>query len=159
MSFLNKVVDKITSGPQAQYILGGALVVIIALSLTSVVISTFYKNKPTVPSEWHAFCLKTEKEFVIKPDEMQPGGENGPDGIGRPDGLYKSPFTNEYTAVMMTKCPNCEKWFVPEYMKKALARAESGSPMMMPPDTEGDTICPYCETNIVQWYREHRKHR
>lgn len=155
MSFLDKLVDRITTGPQAQYILGGALVVIIALSLTSVFLTTFRKSTPTGPDEWHAYCLETQKEFVIDPQDMHSEDIMPMDPM---DGLIYSPFTKERTAVMMTHCPNCKKWFVPEYLKDALER-KGTSPMMPPPEMDAALVCPHCHTDIIQWYRDHRKRK
>lgn len=162
MSVINKLVDKITSGPQAQYILGGALVVIIGLSLASVFLSSMKRNGPSGPTEWHAYCLETNQEFIIDPTD--PTKQMGPEGYppeGMMDGLVYSPYTKKRTAVMMTQCPNCKKFFVPDYMKDALERQGKGAaPMMMPPpDMDSALVCPYCQTDIVQWYRDHRKKR
>lgn len=154
MAILNKLVDKITTGPQAQYILGGALVVIIGLSLASVFMTTFRKNSPVGPSEFRAYCLETNQEFVMDPKDMH-SEEMMP--IDPMDGLVYSPFTKERTAVMMTHCPNCQKWFVPEYQKNALERKGTSPAMMPPPDMDANLICPHCNTDIVQWYRDHRK--
>jgi hypothetical protein len=157
MSFLNRLVDKITTGPQAQYILGGALAAIILLSLGSVFIMMKGKT-PTEPVEQHGFCLETEKEFVIDPKNMPPGEMMPLDDMM--DVLIYSPYTQRRTAVRMTHCPNCQKWFVPECLQDALERSESQSPMPMPlEDTQTQRICPYCNTDIIQWYRDHRKRR
>ncbi len=163
MSVINKLVDKITSGPQAQYILGGALVVIIALSLVSVFWSSFRGPNNNVPPELHAYCLETDQEFVVDPSKMGPEGGPNPGmmmpnpGMGGMGGLILSPFTNKYTAVMMTHCPSCDKWFVPEYLKDALERKDQSPMMMMPPaEMQKSMICPLCKTDIVQWYKDHR---
>jgi hypothetical protein len=156
MSLMNKLVDKITTGPQAQYILGGALVVIIGLSLASVFLSTMKSNSPTGPSELHAFCLETQQEFVLDPKEMRSEEMMPMDPM---DGLVYSPFTKERTAVMMTQCPNCKKWFVPDYLKDALEQRGTSPMMMLPPDMDSALVCPYCKTDIIQWYRDHRKKR
>lgn len=61
---------------------------------------------------------------------------------------------------MMTKCPACEKWFVPEYLKTALEnRKNKNKGEMMPLPMDGNLICPHCKTDIIQWYRDHRKKR
>ncbi|MBN1554282.1 MAG: hypothetical protein JXA11_06020 [Phycisphaerae bacterium] len=156
---VNRVVDKCTTGPQAQYILGGTLVAIIALSLTSTLWNTIRPRNPGIPGEMRGYCLQTKQEFEIDPEKMR---ENmGPEDVGMMDGigLIYSPFTKERTAVHMTQCPNCKKFFVPEHMKDALERSRRGeSPMMMhPPEMDNELVCPECGTNVIQWYRENRK--
>lgn len=121
---------------------------------------------------WHAYCLETNKEFVINPRIV--GGREDIDGKmadrGKlrdrkdidgdlPSPLIMSPFTKKRTAVMMTQCPNCKKYFVPEYLKTMLENRKNKKSEMMPPSMDIKLICPYCKTDILQWYRDHRKKR
>ncbi|MBN1941723.1 MAG: hypothetical protein JW849_00355 [Phycisphaerae bacterium] len=156
---LNRLVDKLTTGPQAQYVLGGALVVIIVLSLISVFV-TFRGREHPEPGEMRGFCLETNQEFVIDPKKA------GPEMGGYPGmmmgALIYSPFTKEQTAVRMTRCPNCKTWFVPAYLKDALERKKRGEeldPMMHSPDRDTSLVCPNCKTDVIQWWREHRRER
>ena len=152
---LEDLVDKLTTGEQMQYILAGTLILIIIISLLSVFLNLGGSNSPNHPSEMHFYCLETGKEFIFKPGEQKDShGMMEPEMMG-PGGMRViSPYTNERTAVPMTRCPNCEKWFVPEYY---LSEEYQDNPMMMGP--QGELVCPHCGTNIIKWYREKRKKR
>ncbi|MBN2243036.1 MAG: hypothetical protein JW793_10130 [Acidobacteria bacterium] len=100
-------------------------------------------------TEFHCYCLETKKEFVIKPEDMR---NNMGGNIDINDFHIYSPFTKKRTAVPMTRCPNCEKYFVPEYLLK-MDKGEKVEPKAT------DLICPHCKTDVIQWYRDHRKKR
>lgn len=153
MQKLEDFVDRITTGEQMQYILAGTLILIIVISLLTVVLNLTGSSKNPGMTELHLYCLETGKEFVVDPRETYKEGMMDPGMMG-PMSRYMSPYTNERTAVPMTRCPACEKWFVPEYYLQEDVTEEYP---MMPPGEK--LICPHCKTDIMQWYREHRKRR
>ncbi len=151
---LENLVDKLTTGDRMQYVLAGTLVLIILVSLLSVILGLGEKSGASGMREMHFYCLETEKEFVLKPEDMRSDNPMMPDvmmGMEGPYARVMSPYTNERTAVPMTRCPNCEKWFVPEYY---FEEPNPNQPLPL-----ADIVCPYCGTNIAQWYREHRKRK
>jgi hypothetical protein len=151
-NFADKINEKLSTSKNTRYLLTVALALIIALSLLSVYSSVVKKSrKPTGPTELHYFCLETEKEFVVKPDFSKQDAmmQNDPFGMGA-----ISPYTNRRTAVPMSQCPSCKKWFVPEIYKTW--SPQQGLP---PPHNRDKQICPYCQTDILDWYRQNRKKR
>lgn len=169
MSFrelLNRIVDKLTTGPRAQWILGGTLVVIIVLSLASLV-PVLSPRRAEGPSEIRGYCLETKQEFTVNLNVPPPISEDDPEAAsgGIPpgvsmDGLIYSPFTKKRTAVPMTQCPACKRWFVPNHLKDALERRRNGQPPLLGPSGRNEPlVCPHCNTDLIQWYRDHRTKR
>lgn len=160
MGFMDTVRDKIDSfqsGDKMQYLLAGALILIIAISLISVIMGAMGGGPDSrAPTELRYYCLETEKEFTLKPEEM--------DEMMMVDpmmGLIKSPYTDKKTGVSMTRCPSCEKYFVPEYIKEAYRKNPEGPIMgpMMDPGQAESTVCPHCGTNIQEYYRQKARER
>ncbi|MBN1554281.1 MAG: hypothetical protein JXA11_06015 [Phycisphaerae bacterium] len=159
MRKLEDLVDRITTGEQMQYIMAGTLIVIIIISLLTVIMNLVGSGHKYEMVDQHFWCTETKQEFVMTPEEMREqmekeGLEDGfiPDG---PHMRYISKFTGNRTAVPMTRCPNCEKYFVPDYLLQEPYDDEEYYMM----DNYGDLICPHCNTDVIQWYREHRKKR
>lgn len=155
MEKLEDFVDRITTGEQMQYVLAGTLILIIIISLSTVIMNLTGSSRTHEIKEMHFYCLETDKEFVVKPEDLYKN-ENmmEPEMMG-PMGMYMmSPYTNERTAVPMTLCPNCKKYFVPEYYLQEHYDDEAYYMM-----DQGNLICPHCKTDIIQWYRDHRKRR
>lgn len=156
MEKLEDFVDRITTGEQMQYVLAGTLILIIIISLSTVIMNLVDSNPHPKITEMHFYCLETGKEFVVKPEDLYKNEEYLEGDIGGPMGMYvMSPYTNERTAVPMTLCPNCKKYFVPEYYLQEHYDDEAYYMM----ENQGDLICPHCKTDIIQWYRNHRKKR
>ncbi|MBN1941724.1 MAG: hypothetical protein JW849_00360 [Phycisphaerae bacterium] len=151
------LVNRLTTGEQMQYVLSGTLILIILISLFSVIMNlTGGGEHGGPPSERHFYCLETEKEFVLTPEQMRESGDDMMGGGIGPMGLMRviSPYTNERTGVPMTRCPNCKKWFLPEYLRYE-PEDEDAYYMM----DSHDLICTHCGTDVIQWWREHRKKR
>lgn len=163
MRKLEDLVDKLTTGEQMQYILAGSLILIIIVSLLTVIMNLTGGGRKQEISELHFWCYQTGKEFVLKPEELYKNEPTGPEGgppmsMGPMGMMFAiSPYTNERTGIPMTQCPNCKKWFVPNYL---LQYAQNPQEQFLPgAGPMEDLICPHCNTNIIQWYREHRKKR
>ena len=163
MQKLEDLVDRLTTGEQMQYILAGTLILIIIVSLLTVILNLTGGGPGRDIPEMHFYDLETKQEFVLKPEDMYKD-QGGPDGAGPgpmmgmgPMGMRViSPYTGERTAVPMTQCPSCKKYFVPEYYLQENPDEEAN--YMMDPGM-GNLVCPECGTDIIQWYRDHRKKR
>lgn len=149
--------DALQSGDNMQYLLAGALILIIIISLISVIVAaTGGGGSSPEPQAVKFYCLETGKEFTLEPEEMDEQMMMMMDpAMG---GRVTSPFTNKKTAVQMTRCPACEKYFVPEYLKNA--PVEGGDPMMgLDPEAMSKTTCPHCGTNLQEYYRKKAQER
>ena len=156
MQKLEDLVDRLTTGEQMQYVLAGTLILIIIVSLLTVILNLSGGGKRNEITEMHFYCLETGKEFVVKPEDMYKNNEMmDPEMMGPMGMRVISPYTNERTAVPMTQCPNCKKYFVPEYYLQEHTGDESYYMM----ESGGNLVCPHCNTDIIQWYRDHRKKR
>jgi hypothetical protein len=153
--FVDSFHEKLSGSKNFRNLLAGVLGLIIIFSLLTVYYSVGKKpQRLTGPTELHYFCLDSEKEFVIKPDFSKP--ETMMEQMDPMGGmLAMSPYTNQRTAVPMTQCPECKKWFVPEYLKTMDPRKGTPATQM----GMGKQVCPFCQTDILDWYRRHRKKR
>jgi hypothetical protein len=155
MQKLEDFVDRITTGEQMQYVLAGTLIPIIIISLLTVILNLTGSSQRSEITEMHFYCLETGKEFVVKPEDLYKNEDMMDPGMMGPMGMRMiSPYTNERTAVPMTLCPNCKKYFVPEYYLQ-----ENYENEYYMPEFQGNLVCPHCHTDIIQWYRDHRKKR
>ena len=161
MSIIQRIVDKLTRGDKMQYILVGTLILIIIISLLSIFLAGGGKRGSRGRGEPpHFWCIETEKEFILKPEDIGPGMGPGMmpgmgPGMGPGFGRVMSPYTNERTGVPMTKCPECKKWFVPQMYLEP----ESVDGPMRPMGGPGSMVCTHCNTDIHQWYKDRRKER
>ena len=164
MSIIQKIADKLTSGNKMQYILLGTLGLVIVISLISVISGFTGKKKIKYePKDMHFFCLETEKEFVLTPDEVikvaknKEGGQDelgpmmgpGPGTMGF-DMFIESPYTKKKTAVAMRECPNCKKYYVPGHIK-AMYNEEALT------KKQRQAVCPHCGTNLRKWFKNKQK--
>ena len=158
MSIIQKISDKLTSGNKMQYILIGTLVLVIVISLISGIMGTGGKRRGNYkPRDMHFFCMETEKEFVLTPENIKKMIESKrkvgtpmPDMMGGADMFVESPYTNQKTGVPMKECPNCKKYYVPGYIK-AMYHEETPTKKQM------KTVCPHCGTNFQEWHKKNRK--
>jgi DNA-directed RNA polymerase subunit RPC12/RpoP len=155
-----------------------ALAIIVAL-ITVVTSFTGGPGKSKASGEAHFYDLETHEEFVFKPGSSSTGemkyyfpktdewitlkpkqkpGKGGPMMdpmmmgpmmMGGPGMKMLNPKTGERTAVPMTKCPKCGKWFVSDYWKSDDPQAAM----------TGRIKCTYCGTDIAEYYRQKRKSR
>ncbi len=167
MSIIQKITDKLTSGNKMQYILIGTLGLVIVISLIPIILGIGGKRRVNYePKDMHFFCMETEKEFVLTPDDIKKlvkKKEDGQDAMGPMgpmmgpgmmgfDMFVESPYTNKKTGVAMRECPNpsCKKYYVPEHIK-AMYYEEA------PTKEQMQTVCPHCRTNLREWYKKNRK--
>ena len=72
MSIIQNITDKLTSGNKMRYILTGTLVLVIVITLLSVVLGLGSKKRVNYkPKDMHFFCMETEKEFVLTPEDIK----------------------------------------------------------------------------------------
>ncbi|HOF18335.1 MAG TPA: hypothetical protein PK082_05445 [Phycisphaerae bacterium] len=91
-------------------------------------------------------CEKCQKVFA--PDrKMMESAPMGPDQLE-----FDCPHCNaKKSGLPMVKCPACGKWYVPPGAREMM-RGE-------PPPADARDVCPHCNTDRIQWYREHRRRR
>ncbi len=158
MSNIQKIIDKLTSGAKMQYILIGTLGLVIVISLLSVILGIGGKRKINSElKDMHFFCMETEKEFVLTPEDIKKMIEGKREagappilGMMGPEMFVESPYTNQKTGVLMKECPNCKKYFVPESIKATYYEETLTKKQMK-------TVCPHCGTNLLEWYKKNRK--
>jgi hypothetical protein len=149
-----KIDEKLSSGDSMQYIMAGTLILVIVIAL-GFVISSVFNGGPGAGEAVEArfYCLETGKEFTIDPAD-NPEMMMGDPMMG---GRVTSPYTNEKTGVPMMRCPACEEYFVPEAWKQ---EPQPGQPPMMMMDPMGQQIvCPHCNTDIHEYYRQKARER
>ena len=152
MSIIQRIVDKLPGGDRMQYILVGTLILVIIISLFSIFLAGGKKGESQGHGETPRFwCIETEKEFTLKPEDFGPGGRM----MGLSGSRVISPYTDKLTGVPMMKCPNpeCKKWFVP-LMYLDAADVDGPMPSIGKP---GGMVCTYCGTDIQKWYEDRRK--
>lgn len=145
MSIIQRIVDKLTSGEKMQYILVGTLILIIIISLLSIFLAGGKRGSQGRAEPPHFWCIETEKEFILKPEDFGPGMMPG---MGPGFVRVMSPYTNEKTGVPMMKCPECKKWFVSEMFLNPQAAVSKPEP--------GSMVCTHCGTDIQKWYKDRR---
>ncbi|MDY6914558.1 MAG: hypothetical protein SVT52_08905 [Planctomycetota bacterium] len=141
------------SGKNMEYLLIAALSVIIVASLGLTIYFSLFSGRPThrAAEQWFK-CQKCGKEFSIKPEDI-PLDTMGIMMVGPGALRLDCPACGaKKSAYQMVRCPNpdCQKYYVPESSK---------DPEAMLQGKEFKDICPYCKTDRIQWYREHRKKR
>jgi|GEM_PF-2175311 len=99
--------------------------------------------------EWVTVKLNTGKPGEPMMDPTMGPMMMGPMMMGGPGMKMPNPKTGKHTAVPMTKCPKCEKWFVAEYWLSDDPQAAM----------TGRMKCTHCGTDIVEYYRQKRKRR
>lgn len=148
MDTIERIGEKVglSGGDSMQYLLAGTLILVIVISLISVFVG-FSGDSPGEggePAEMKFFCLETNKEFTIKPEEL-----NQEEMMDHPARVrVMSPYSNKRTGIQMVCCPECKKYYVPEPWK---------DPNYSNPDEP--CKCPYCGTNREEWYRQKIKER
>lgn len=132
-------------GDKSQFMLAGALVLVIIVSVTIVFSSLGGKKHGSKgPQEMKFKDIETGEIITIDPKTADPSMFMAGPGM-----LAENPNTGKRTLAPMMKCPACEKWFISESMME-----EGG--MMMPDMT---LECTECGTDINEYYRQKRKSR
>ena len=133
-------------GGNMQYILAGTLVLIIVISLVSLFTTwTDGKTTQTGDHELYFWDIEKQQEFTKQANEMDFEMMMMIDG---PEAqLVKSPLTGEKTGIMMIKCPNCKKHFIPEDWKQGDITLDVKKQ------------CPHCGTDRDEYYRKKMEER
>ena len=142
-------------GKGMEYLLAGTLAVIIVGSLGFTIWKFFGgKTGSNTPTEMHFQCLKCKAEFELKPEEIPQPSEQAMYG---PESMFiDCPKCGaKQSCLPMVQCPNpdCKKWYLPEATKFYAMNPAAA------PTEELKDVCPFCNTDRIQWYREHRPRR
>jgi len=140
-----------------EYVFAGALALII---ISSLVLTIYHVGGDKTGSGGRIIRLECQScghQFELTPKEMMEKNSAGPGGMPAPGmvpGMAMSldcPSCKiESSAIPMTRCPACEKYYVSEASKYPEAYMSG----QMPPD-----ICPHCNTDRIQWYHDKAKSR
>ncbi|MBS3821494.1 MAG: hypothetical protein GVY16_10910 [Planctomycetes bacterium] len=130
-----------------KYVLAGGLVLVIGLALFSTI--TEYTGGPedVEVEPRHFWDVEKQQEYTLTPEEMKERQYGRMDmQMGQ---MAYSPLTGENTGVPMTKCPNCKNYFVAQ----GWANPDQGY------DPHAPVVCPHCDTDRDEWFRERRRNR
>ena len=133
-----------------QLLLAATLLLVIAIALISLIHScTGGSPKKGRITELHFWCTEADKEFTIKSGDMRMEEEMY---MMEDPSSYRvmSPYSGKKTGIQMIRCPNCEKYYVPDAWKEGRGGMY---------DPQQKIVCPHCGTDRNQWYRERRKRR
>jgi DNA-directed RNA polymerase subunit RPC12/RpoP len=136
-----------------EYVMIGALVVIIVGSLVFTVIHITGDDTPGGGAQYEVKfkCEQCGHEFSPDPkqsDDYEMAMEMG--------GAIKCPECGGQ-ALPMTRCPNCEKYYVSDLTRYQAQYYASDQPP--PPGPEPKQICPHCGTDYREWWRKKREER
>ena len=99
-------------------------------------------------------CTECEHEFeATLEDTIGPSGMPMDPGLMQPK-LDCPKCKKTECCVRLSKCPNCEKYYASPIsdFDERVAQGE-----VEPGETPPADICPHCQTDRTQWYREQRK--
>ena len=148
-------------GNKVEYILAGALALIIILSLfvtlTGVIWGRGGSRKDVIH---HLICEKCGHEFKKTPQELAELSEELGQMYGGPDAMMlmqmRGPILDcpkcgaEKSCWLAVRCPNCEKWVLSQ-VQRVLYEAHR-TRRQPPPDLRD--ICPHCRTDTMEWHKE-----
>jgi predicted RNA-binding Zn-ribbon protein involved in translation (DUF1610 family) len=147
------------SGRRPEYLLVGALVLIVAGSLGFAIWYMFMPHRAGVdlPKEYHMFCVNCNKEVLV-PVGQSLGSRNVPGVPGAspsaapstgPAGLERGicPVCGKPALIRERICPKCKHYYVTEWDK-----THNFTDM----DPQADTYrCPNCGVNIEEYRKSH----
>ena len=140
-------------GGKTEYLVAGVLGLVIIIAIYMVVKQFFGGDIGDVPDKLVFKCEKCQAEFTKKLSEL-PQARNPAEQVNSM--LLDCPSCKAQKSCWQTmKCPNCKKNFIADSMRASYARLRSGGrggPAQDPPD-----VCPYCKTNVNDWYAKHNK--
>ena len=139
-------------GKNIEYIVAGVLLVIIVVAVVLAVgpIRCGSDSIGKSPGESRIKCVKCGEEGVIDPKKLSfYYREMEMRRDGAPVGMDCDKCGEKKCVFLMTRCPKCKKYFLPERITDPDAFAEGGS----------KEICPDCGTDLNKWYKEHRRRR
>ncbi|MCK4625340.1 MAG: hypothetical protein KAV00_08525 [Phycisphaerae bacterium] len=140
-------------GKNMEYILAGALLLIIIVAVVLSVGGIQCGGGTAGPGGKPMFkCVECKKEWEIEPEEASKfnremerdtGRERGDTPIG-----WDCPKCNKEGCVfLMIQCPKCKKYFLSKRYTDTAAFVKAGR----------RDICPECDTDVHEWYKEHRR--
>ena len=151
-------------GNKVEYILAGALALIIVLSLLLTFKGLIWGGGVSRADVVHHFiCQACRHEFEKTPKELAEMSEElgqmyrGPDAMmlmqmGGP--VLDCPQCGAKRSCWLAmRCPNCQKWFVSEAQK---AMYEAHRTRRRPPANIRHE-CPHCKIDIVEWHKQHSR--
>jgi len=119
-------------GRGKEILMGAALALVVVAALVLAMWHIFVGEKPEAAT-YHMKCLKCGYEFDTSdanlPDYVWKAKEEHPTASLR---MHCPQCKTEWSCVPMTKCPNCQKYFV----------ADEGAAKI---------ICPYCQTDVADF--------
>ena len=146
-------------GRTMEYILAGSLALIIVGSITVAVWTSLGGGSRgnAAAGQMMYKCDKCGEEYALDPAEL--GDPEQMEMYGDMGMLPRDcpKCGAEKSAYLMVKCPECGKYYVPDshrHMAEAMM-----NPNAPPPPEHTRDICPHCNTDRIQWYREHRRKR
>ena len=136
------------SGKRAEYAVAGALLVVIVAALVLVAGQMWPSSGDSGKrGEKRVKCVKCSEEWVLdSKDETYFNREMGVVVGGVPVGENHEKCGGKGTVFMMNRCPKCEKYYLSKRYADPEAFTKGG----------GKEICPYCGTDLFEWYKKHR---
>ena len=147
------------SGRRTEFLLVGALIVVIGGSLALTLFSAWgTPGTGKFEPPWYK-CNKCGHEFQVEMTEGGPGAMPG--GPGDPTMMYKAPdcpsCKAEGTGELMVACPKCEKRYVSEINRHSMQFRGGIPPAPQDPAKMPKDICPFCQTDRMEWFKAQRK--
>lgn len=134
-------------GDKTEYLFAGgfALVILLALGFT---VKHYVFSGPSGGGAgddglMHFECVECGHQFTRKGAELSE--QLRYEGEGPEEIAIDCPECNaRMSALVMTRCPECGKYYLPDW-KKDYGSMEEG---------RGEYVCPHCGTNRAEYYRE-----
>lgn len=135
------------SGKQMEYILAGALLLIIVVAVVFAVGPLRCGGGGIDNSgENRVKCLKCNAEWTITQKEAANFNRETEMG-GATVGRYCEKCKTDNAVFLMNRCFKCKKYYLSKRITDPEAFIKGGK----------KEICPFCGTDQVKWYREHRR--
>jgi hypothetical protein len=133
-----------------EYLIAGVLGVVILGSAYLMIRQFRGPGGTSGPSAFHYKCEKCGNEFTIDVDKLPVVHNMGDERSVMKQDCPKCKAQKSCWREM--ECPNCHKYFVGESEKAhydSLARGRGGDM------GHAKDICPFCKTDVNEWYRAH----
>ncbi len=140
------------SGKRMEYVVAGALLVVIVVAVVFVVGQIWPGGGGPIgkQGESRVKCVKCGEEWVLdSKNEMYFYREMEMGMGGASVGTDCKKCGAKQSAFMMNRCPKCEKYYLSKRITDPEAFTKGGE----------KEICPYCDTDRIEWYKERRKKR
>lgn len=133
-------------GKGMEYLLASALVIVILGAVGMLIRSALGGGENGAPDGVHYVCKQCKNDMVKKFDQVQ---VNLDPKTNLPLGLDCPKCGAKNSCFQAMKCPKCGKYYI---MASQMANPMRPGPMM-----DLQNICPYCNTNFLQYTREHSR--